>query len=515
MAGFGKPQQGRKVKRQTSTTKIEEIIRQSLIAYQQGNLTSAKALLDKTIEAHRANSFALGLLATIEKALGNNETAIQLFESSLGINQNNPDFLHNHSDLLQDKDLTKAVKLSNKALEISPDNSKYLERNGYLKWKAGDLDNALKATIKAIEFKPDLVDAHTNLGSIYKDLGNLDQALAYTLKSLELNPDNPSAHMNLGIIYKDLGNLDQALAYTLKSLELKPDNPNAHMNLGEIYFEIADHKKAEEEFDLAIDLNKQPKDSATRGKAACCFIKKDYNQAFELIQSLSPEENLWQKTAVPREAEIKSIIDAKFKKEAFCNPTGEVIQTTNTEDDKSFIKVAYRAVADDLITELYGISTRKLSQTNDARNGSGFCTDFKLLSHTSPQIKQLEADLENIIRDSIHKEPCSLKCDSFFNIFKAGSGAAPHRHLKSQDKKFDLWKHKYSLVYYVDPGDQNCDQPGILKMHAPEIEILPKKGMILIIPATRMHSSCYGGSKNRLMVGANFYAFDANTEYTI
>ena len=75
---------------------------------------------------------------------------------------------------------------------------------------------------------------------------------------------------------------------------------------------------------------------------------------------------------------------------------------------------------------------------------------------------------------------------SFFNIFKAGSGAAPHRHLKSQDKKFDLWKHKYSLVYYVDPGDQNCDQPGTLKMHAPEIEILPKKGMILMITTRAM-----------------------------
>ena len=48
-------------------------------------------------------------------------------------------------------------------------------------------------------------------------------------------------------------------------------------------------------------------------------------------------------------------------------------------------------------------------------------------------------------------------------------------------------------------------------MHAPEIEILPKKGMI-IIPATRMHSSFYGGSKDRLMVGVNFYAFDLNTE---
>ena len=212
------------------------------------------------------------------------------------------------------------------------------------------------------------------------------------------------------------------------------------------------------------------------------------------------------------EAQIKSIVDAKLKTSAFCGPTKEGIQTPNIEYDKSFIKVAHRAVEDSLITELYGISTRKLSQTNDARNGSGFCTDFKLLSQTSPQINQLEDDLKDIIRDSINKEPCSLKFDSFFNIFKAGSGATPHDHIKRQDKKFDLWKHKYSLVYYVDPGDQNCEQPGILKIHEPEIELLPKKGMVVIMPATRMHSSCYGGSKDRLMVGANFFAFNHNTE---
>ena len=122
------------------------------------------------------------------------------------------------------------------------------------------------------------------------------------------------------------------------------------------------------------------------------------------------------------------------------------------------------------------------------------------------------ADLENIITNSLHKEPCSLKYDSFFNIFKAGAGTRPHSHLNSQDKRFDLWKHKYSLVYYVDPGDQNCDQPGILKMHEPEIEMLPKKGMIVIIPAARLHSASYGGSRDRLMVGVNFYAFDLNTE---
>ena len=316
-------------------------------------------------------------------------------------------------------DLRNAEKNYKEAINTGFSHHAIFSNLGIICKNSGRPQEAISLYLKAIELNPNHPIAHLNLGNLYKDLGDLDKALASTLKSLELKPDNPDAHMNLGSIYKNLGNLDQALASTLKSLELKPDNPDAHRNLGEIYFEIEDYKKSEEEFDLAIDLNKQSKDSAAKGKAACCFIKKNYNEAVELIQSLSPEENIRQNAVVPIEAVIKSIIDAKLKKEAFYAPTKEVIQPPNIEDDKSLIKVAYRAVADSLITELYGISTRTLSQTNDVRNGSGFCTDFKLFSQTLPQINQLEADLKDIIRNSIDKEPCSFKCDSFFNIFKA------------------------------------------------------------------------------------------------
>ena len=110
-----------------------------------------------------------------------------------------------------------------------------------------------------------------------------------------------------------------------------------------------------------------------------------------------------QKDVVIKEAETKSIIDAKSKKVSICDPAEEDIQTPKLEYDKSFIKVEYRAVADSLITELYGISTRKLSQTNDAREGSGFCTNFELLSNNMPQINQLEADLKDIIRTLLTK----------------------------------------------------------------------------------------------------------------
>ena len=73
MVGFGRSQQRPNTKHQANGINIEEAIKQSLITYQQGNLSSAKAMLDKAIENDQTNSFALGLLATIEKALGNND----------------------------------------------------------------------------------------------------------------------------------------------------------------------------------------------------------------------------------------------------------------------------------------------------------------------------------------------------------------------------------------------------------------------------------------------------------
>jgi len=98
--------------------------------------------------------------------------------------------------------------------------------------------------------------------------------------------------------------------------------------------------------------------------------------------------------------------------------------------------------------------------------------------------------------------------DSFYNILGPRSGTTPHRHINSLDnvKGLNLDKTKYSLTYYLSEGDQNCSEPGILKLYDPGEDILPHKGMITIIPATRRHSSIYAGEKDRIMVGVNFYS---------
>ena len=255
MTGFGRSQKSLRAKDQVNPVKTEEVIRKSLSAYRKGDLVNAKLLLVQLLEANQVSSFVLGFLATVEKALGNKVRAAQLFEESINIDQSNPDFLHNYSALLAESDLRKAIRISDKAVGISPSNGSYVERNGYLKWKLGDLSNALNVTLKALELNPHLVDAHINLGGIYKDLGDFEQALALTNKSLELNPDNPNALMNLGEIYKCLGKFDQALACTLKALVLKQDNPVALMNLGGIYKDLGSLEQALTATHKSLEIN--------------------------------------------------------------------------------------------------------------------------------------------------------------------------------------------------------------------------------------------------------------------
>ena len=96
--------------------------------------------------------------------------------------------------------------------------------------------------------------------------------------------------------------------------------------------------------------------------------------------------------------------------------------------------------------------------------------------------------------------------ESFFNILRSGSGLTSHNHLNDFDESHELTDKKYSLTYYLSVGDQNCNEPGILKLFDPEIKILPSPGTIVIFPAGRQHSAAYGGKTDRVMIGVNFYS---------
>ena len=69
----------------------------------------------------------------------------------------------------------------------------------------------------------------------------------------------------------------------------------------------------------------------------------------------------------------------------------------------------------------------------------------------------------------------------------------------------NLGENKYALVYYLEVGELECSEPGLLKLHEPDNYIKPSNGMVVIIPASRYHSVKYNGTKDRIIIGVNFY----------
>ena len=82
-----------------------------------------------------------------------------------------------------------------------------------------------------------------------------------------------------------------------------------------------------------------------------------------------------------------------------------------------------------------------------------------------------------------------------------------HGHLNEIDRipQIDIAKQKFSLVYYLSIGDKDSKDQGILKFHEPNKDFQPKEGMIVIFPASRLHSVDYNGEKDRVVIVANFY----------
>ena len=302
-----------------------------------------------------------------------------------------------------------------------------------------------------------------NEGLIYAKKKDFKSAEELYLQAIELNSEFFQAHYNLGNINKNSGKLNEAIKFYQKSIEIKSDFINAYYNLGSTLKMLGKLDDAEKNFDKVLELN------------------PNLGEAKENLQIISELR------------ELKSIVKPiKNNKKII----------TNTNTFKTF-----RKVEPTLIKELYKIRTLELNKSGlyDARYGNGKFSNFELLQNGSGVIKKTKHDLVKIMEEAV-KARIYIK-ESFFNIFKAGSGVRPHAHFSDFDKNMGYEYQKFSLVYYLSVGDQKSSEPGILNLYDPKKEILPSNGLLLIFPATQKHAASYNGKEDRIMIGINFYSY--------
>ena len=341
-----------------------------------------------------------------------------------------------------------------------PDESLLFNIRGACYAGLGQLDIAVQSYKKALSIKPDYAKAHYNLGGALQELDKLHDAAKSYENAIALEPENAQAHNNLAIVLRELDQLEEAEASCRKAIVLDPEYAEAYSCLSMILYANGDLNSALESIEKAYSIN--PKLKIIKLLLAVLKARKTH------------------KTSKVSISNIRSI----------SNPL-----------------ILNRAVEQELIAKLYEIKFLELEKTKDPSYGNARGSGYQFFQDEhSSIIKTVEEDLVRIVTEAI-KADIHVK-DSFFTILGAGGGVNRHNHISALDidSSLNLVNQKFSLVYYLSVGDQDCTEPGILKLYDPSENILPREGMIIIFPADRHHSVVYNGKKDRIIIGINFYS---------
>jgi len=455
---------------------INHLLKTAIKEHQKGKLDEAEMLYREVLNTEPRQSDAnhnLGLILTSKDKI---EEALILLKVATEVNPNTEQYWISYINaLIKQNRLEEAGTICKKILTQQPESIRLHFNLGVVLQNLDKLPEAEASYRKVIELKPDFIEAHNNLGTILQKNGQFEDAEVSYGKIIELKPDHVNANYNLGLVLQNLDKLPEAEASYRKVIELKPDHIEAHNNLGTILQNNGQFEDAEEIFRKIIEL------------------KPDVIEVHENLRILLKFKTLSLKI---REA----------KKNYKNNNIGELDSPLKLASN---FFISNREVETELVKSLYEIKSKELSQTKGVFFGSGrHSVNFDLFEQVSKDnysiIKKVEKDLTTIMKQAVNSDIFIM--DSFFNILNNGGGSNYHTHLSKFDKINKLVKQKYSLTYYLTVGDQNCSEPGILKMKNPDDEILPHKGMIMIFPASRSHSAVYNGKVDRVMIGVNFYS---------
>ena len=502
--------------------------------YQNGRFSDAEKLAMHITQAFPKHQFAWKVLGAVLGATGRKSEALNANQSEVALYPQDAAAHNNLGVTLKELGrLDEALASCRQAIELKPDLVEAHYNLGNALKELGRLDEALASYTQAIVLRPDFVEAYSNLGITLKELGRLDEALASYTQAIVLKPDFAEAYSNLGNSLQGLGRLDEAVARYSQAIALKPDYAEAHSNLGITLNELGRLGEAEASLrkaialkpdyaeahrNLGITLNELGRlHEAEASYTQALVLRPDYALAhyglskvlYNMSYKDSALESLKRANAIdPNSKDISlllSVLQARKAREYTEVGAKNIITSNCPPIPHSIILELNKAVEQELTTYLYTRKLLDLDKEKDPSFGDTRGSKYDLFEDNHPIIQNLASDLNNILMETFNSD-VFIK-ESFFSIFSAGGGTARHRHLEKNDKDstFSLAKQKYSLVYYLSVGDQDCTEPGILKFYDPSQEILPSKGLIIIFPADRYHSSFYGGNKDRVIVGVNFY----------
>lgn len=463
--------------------------------------TEAKELALSFTKEFPTFQFSWKVLGIVFKKLGMVKESLEASRKSVELLPQDPEAQCNLANTLKGLGrLDEAEAYYMEAIKIWPEFSAAHNNLGRTLHDLGKLNEAKESFLLAIKSKPDFAAAHNNLGSTLKKMGKLDDASASFNQAIELSPSFAQAHSNLGNLLFELEKYEEAADCYRKAIRFEPGHIKVINNLGDTLKKLGRLEDAETTYRDALSMNSDIP-LLHSNLARVLFAMGQYETALESIEKanqMDPNSKVF-------ELLLKVMRASKSKKTD--NLSSDKTDTLDSIKDLSESPlILNRAPEKKLIDYLYGMKSRNLSIIRNASlTSKAFPFNLNEHENNDDSIKDLAKDLMVIMEDSVKSEV--FISDVFFKISKSDIEETPYTRLTEldEDDGLKLREKKYTLIYFLSAGEQNKSNQCFLNLYQPDEKILPKDGMIVIVPASRKYSSHYNGSTDRIIFGLNFY----------
>ena len=190
-----------------------------------GKLTQALQIVNEALASHPKDVGLHRVLGLTYSTLGRHDKAEEAIKAGIVLAPENKEMIYTLANVYEKAGkYRKGIRLMEEELEKNPDNVDALNYIGYTLADYGeDLDKALAMTQKALELRPNDGYITDSVGWVLYRLGRVEEAVEMLEKAVEIVQDEPVILEHLGDVYLDAERKDEALRTYIRARESNPE----------------------------------------------------------------------------------------------------------------------------------------------------------------------------------------------------------------------------------------------------------------------------------------------------
>jgi protein O-GlcNAc transferase len=219
----------------------EEILRQALAYYEQGDLEIAGRVCEQISQEAPERADADHLLGLIANRRGDRQLAVELIQRAISRDGGRPIWHANLGNLFRIlKRYDEAAQALAQALALDPADGGTANTIGLLLEDQDRLAEAVEWYARAVEADPCDVQFHYNLADAHRRLGHVRRAILGYREVLKYSPDYMGAYVNLGNLLFYQGLVPAATVIYRQALTHFPEDHRILTNLAAAYIKMGE-----------------------------------------------------------------------------------------------------------------------------------------------------------------------------------------------------------------------------------------------------------------------------------